>query len=449
MLNDLLSEDGSFKYSGEPSRIEYYKCFHDPSSSEMITGEELIELEKGAYWSEEHRQIWLYFYRPYNYGDNIGRKQREEKRIKESTIEENQASILSGKIFKFISLAFIITTLIFSVIYNSFWLIVIPTLAYIYFYFEDISLHSAIENHQNVVKILDKEIAYLLEQKEEIHKSRLSASDIETLFWKDINYLEGRYVNKASHEDSKSIRANVPDFYKNVKYSFIENRQFPTFPVIPSWALLQSSHRSNRNRGNQVTGVKIAAEDIGKKVATWRGVRGKHPIFRLWYIQFLFFHEKNLSLMSFYYDFITKKHYSEHIESYQYNHITNYSYTDEDITYMRDDPLIQEIKLPENLSKNIFGNQVKTISLESASGAFYRCVLPDRDVTNGLNEWIQYQSLEEALNEESESELSVEMKKELFKNIEYYDSLIENLAWLSFKQLREKVARFALLESSN
>ncbi len=133
-----------------------------------------------------------------------------------------------------------------------------------------------------------------------------------------------------------------------------------------------------------LTEISIAEQDIGKKIATWRNQSGSKPFYRLWYTKLLLFEDKNLNLVTFYYDFITQEKYSECVEIYQYNHITNYSYVDEDISYMNEDPLIEKINLPLDLTRNIFGNEVKTISVSSSSGSYFRSVIPDKAVAKGL-----------------------------------------------------------------
>jgi len=80
----------------------------------------------------------------------------------------------------------------------------------------------------------------------------------------------------------------------------------------------------------------------------------------------------------------------------------------------------------------------------------YRCVIPDSEVKDGLNRWLKFRA--EKLTEELESadidpeQLEINIQKEIFRKSDNHKSLIETLAWLSFKELRMKVAKFALVD---
>lgn len=298
------------------------------------------------------------------------------------------------------------------------------------------------------ISVLQDELEFLLDQKREKDSKRLKPKDIEKLFWKDIRSLEKEYLRKATHEDIDVIRDLTPNYYIAMEDLLPKYVKEPLFPVVPSWALLQESTLIGE-RGIGSTGLSIASKHLGMKIATWRNMGKNKPIFRLWYIQHLFFHKKNLSLVSFYYDFITQTKYSEHIEIYQYNHITNYSFIDEDISYMVKDALVKKLRLPQNLTSNIYGNQVKTISLSAASGSSYRCVLPDRDVITGLNKWIKSKQkqlgfLEDEIAPQMQN-YATNLNKEIFTNSKKRNE-IERLGWLSFKELRDKVATFAIVD---
>jgi hypothetical protein len=458
-IDGLTDGHDRFIFSDTYSRLEYYKCFNDPSSVELISGVELMELEKQDDWSEEQRKIWLYFYRPYKYGNVIGGKQKKIISKKESIISNLTEKTNNYSNLKI--LCFVLTLLFFylSLTSISFFVPIITLLSSIYFYLEEKSLLIKIFDLKNHIKILNKEINYLFQQQNEMTKYRVTPYGINRLFWKYLRKLENEYIDKLFHENKDNIEDSTPDFYKYVKQKSRENHhKYPNFPVIPSWALLQQSQKLNPNtHESQSTGLKIASKEIDKKIATWRRSIYKKPIFRLWYIQFLFFHEKNLTIQSFYYDFITRKKYGEHLEVYQYNHITNYSYMDEDISYMKSDLLIKKVGIPDKLTNNIFCDQVKTLSFSSASGSNYRCVIPDNDVIKGLNEWLKSDEAKKKLkinnkNSSEESDIkedniiSQNEKEELLKIIDEYEGLIATLAWQSFKELRDKVAQFALTE---
>jgi len=462
----LYDENKKFIFSKTDSRLEYYKCFHDPSSKKLIYGKELLELKKNKYWTEEKYDIWIYFYRPYKYGNIVGKKQNEEiekteENIKKLNNYKDNYFFIKNFFFIFSFLLIILPTIDISII--------IPILIFItggYFYILGDLLNNKINILKKEIEILKKEKNYLLCQMDKMRK-RKNPKVINGFFWKDIRELEQDYTKKLFTENHDEIKKNNIEFYKNIKQVFKDKHEgvdlsiFPTFPMIPSWALLQQSETINSNTNKkQATGLKIAAKDIKEKIATWRRSVNKQPIYRLWYIQFLFFHDKNLTIQSFYYDFISKKKYGEHLEIYQYNHITNYSYTDEDINYMTEDPLMIKMNIPSNLTHNIFCDEVKTLSFSSASGSHYRCVIPDNDVMKGLNKWIEYKNKirEEQLeredkistgefNNEEISEIILHERNEISKINDEYENLIATLAWQSFKELRNKVAKFALPDS--
>lgn len=262
---DLIDDDGRFTYSKEHSELEYYKCFYDPSNPDSITGEELLRLKEREFWSKENSRIWFYFYRPYNYRNNIAPKKKKWIANIESNIEKLRRDVFFNKLYGISS--FILISLYF--IYSN------------------------------------------------------SLSDIII------------------------------------------------FPIVL-------------------------------------------------YIVFIFLK----------------------IQSINKNIL-----------------LIEKIRLPEKLTSNIFGNEIKTISLSSASGTYYRCVIPDFDVTDGLNEWLDYNNENEKIdsevkeyiaknkNDDEVNKYKAEKMKEKFEVNKKYKGLIETLAWLAFKELRNKVAKFAVIES--
>lgn len=317
---DLVDESGLFLFSGESARLEDYKCFNDPSKSTSILGTELLELKKNDKWS--HEKLWLYFYRPYNLGNNIAKKQKGMISAYAEMIElaEARKSFNSMAAIFFLSLS-----LFFIYFYNSYYLSFFSMVVSVLFYVTSFSLKSEISKAAYSINILNREIDYLMSQHEKMTLDRYTINEIESIFWEDIRSLEEKYLYNVDLSKEK----RQFDFYRNVSLRNYNYGFFPAYPVVPSWALLQPSKgKSNyHNDTDQLLGLSLIEQDIGDKIATWRYSSRKFPIFRVWYIQFLFFHEKNLELVSFYYDFITKKIYSEEIHSFQYNHITNYSFS--------------------------------------------------------------------------------------------------------------------------
>lgn len=316
IIDGFTDENGKFVLSETDSCLEKYKCFHDPSSKKLISGKELIKLEeeKESTWSEEKRKIWLYFYRPYNYGNIIGKIQKELILKKESIVSnlKNRKNICNSLKFLFLLLTLLFFYLSLTIV--SALIPIATILTSFYFFLEEKNNINKIDGVKNDIFILKKEINYLLQQQDEMKRNRETPDGINKLFWSDLRKLEKEYTDKLFNEDNNQLKKDNREFYKGIKQEtkkYNEYQDYPVFPVIPSWGLLQQSQYLNENTRNyQSTGMKIAANDIEEKIAAWRTSKQldyKKPIFRLWYIQFLFFHEKNITVQSFYYDFITKK----------------------------------------------------------------------------------------------------------------------------------------------
>jgi len=300
---------------------------------------------------------------------------------------------------------------------------------------------------QEVINILYEEIEYLLEQQRDYLKS-INPDEIIQSFWRDMKEFESHYIETILKKENLSCDEFV-DFYNEPRLSGIDL----IFPIIPSWALLQESKQKVDNSTlMRKTGICLAYDKIENKVTSLRIDKNGNPFFRLWYIQFLLFNDKNLILITFYYDFVTKKPYSEHIELYQYNHITNYSYSNEDMTYMKDDFVIQESNLPKELQDKIFNNETKIISLESASGSHYRCVLPNEEIVDKFSTWLEYKKEQEDIEKQFEdlpqeeiddvpNPYESELIEKLHENIDNQKSLTQSLAWKSFEELKRRVEK--------
>ena len=443
-MENLVGNNFKFIFSGQPSRLEEYRCFDDSSNPKRITGDEIL---KNSDWDENRKKRWYYFYRPYDYGNTIAPLQKKKIKTEEEHIDKISREIANSIFLTVLSMFLIFTNIFFNLFYftgggvaNKFSMIAILfVLISHYFYTENRKIIRA--EKKKIIKILRDEISYLYQQKSYIESNRLTKDEITSLFWEDVRELENENLKKINKgkDNIDTIKDNAPPFYKNIKFDDdIDISYFPTFPVIPSWALLQKSQKHSISGSISSTGIAVAEKDLdlGSKIATWRNAKGNKPLFRLWYIQFLFFQGKNITLVSFYYDFISKKTYSKYIEVYQYTHITNYSYIDEDISYMKKDNLIK--KIPKKLRNNIFGNEVKKISFSSASGSYYECVIPDKDVTNGLNKWIEYKN-------DIEKEYGSENDFDKIKNIKAnYNKVIATLANESFLLLKDRVNKFSI-----
>lgn len=472
-MGTLVDDDGeTFTFSKEPSQLEFYKCFHDPSrkKGKFIDGSELLRIraegeEQGekSEITDEKVGLWYYFYRPYYTSRKIGSKQKESIKEINKSIALNQADASKNNMYLGASLLLWLALLLWvwdtslSVV-----LMFIPSVFCFHFFYEASIAKEKVSKLESDVQALEREVDELRRQKEVIDK-RIRTLDVMDSFWRKIKQNEQFYLNTFSDEDQAVIEENSKDYYGAMegKIEFKKGAR-PNFPVIPSWAMLQASRPVGSSSWHQYSGLDIVAERIKKKVATWRVYKTGDPVFRLWSIQFIFFLEKHMSIISFCYDFIEDRIYSQNVEAFQYNHITNYSFVDEDISFMEKGDF--SVKLPGKFKENIFGKEVKTISFSAASGASYRCVIPDEDVNKGLKKWLGVLMEQEVGCGESDlgnedtdlyDDLSREhddLRKERFLTglgDEGSEGLIETLALLSFKQIGLKVAEFSIREGNS
>jgi hypothetical protein len=460
-----------FNFSQEPCQLEKYECYDDRSKTSWITGDEL--LKNKDVWSEETKKRWHYFYRPYNYGFNIGRKQkekiREKKEDKNKKKDKNEIYLSLAYHKKILSIfnkiksslfVFIIFFNITLLIYLGFhgFLIISIFLSIIALFIIDGKVESKktlitnldseveeIKKIDNDIFILEKEIDYLLDQYEKTKQERIKSDEIEKRFWHDIKKIEKELIrDKLDKGINEAVsEGGVEDFYNGMEVNGLNERNvsYPNFPVIPSWAILQQN-RHESIKGIEAMNLNTVSNDIEDNIATWREVSNKKPFFRVWYIQFFFFQARSINIISFYYDFITQKKYSEYLETYQYNHIANYSYISINI-------LNQAMKtrknIPSELLENIFSNEVDALSFASSSGSSMQCILPNKNISKGLSKWLKYKNESDAYNEEDNEKFTEDNnRKKLFNEIIKADALIENLARSSLKTLKNKVDEFSI-----
>lgn len=290
--------------------------------------------------------------------------------------------------------------------------------------------YNSILLHKEKIQQLKREINFLFQQHEKISKNIPTGDEANRAFWWDIKNIELKFIKKIGNTIDEKFIAKVRNAYGD--FGISNNLESPITPIIINWALPQLVYTNNIKMGkthHQDIKINLSYEEIVNKISSWRPINGQSIIFRLWHIQFLFFQKDNLTIASLYYDFVTQKTYNEKIETFQYNHITNYSYKNENIAYMRDDPFIKSLILSEQLPKNIFKIDTKTFHLASASGTHHECVIPTTEMMKELNLWLNYRSKEEGIQERYETR----------EGSNYIQKLIENLAWLSFKELQHKV----------
>lgn len=470
-MSNLFDENEKiFSFSKQPRQLESYKCFHDPSRArgDFIDGEELLRIKAEAQDRgekseriQERANIWYYFYRPYNYGHNIASVQKNWIEERGKQIILSRSRVTNNSIYLGASLFLSAISLLMLVVSSiSLVFMIVPSVICFNFFYERSIAKEKISKLERENEVLAREVDHLLNQKYLIDREikRLRKGPVMDLFWRNIKSKERGYLKTFSDKERRTVERNALNFYLSLEEGDLnwKTKDRPETPVIPSWALLQSSESLGGLSLNQDSGLKVAAKKIQERVATWRGYHNGEPIFRLWYIPFIFFFDKYLSIISFYYDFVEDRIYSQNIEVFQYNHITNYSFIDEDISFMRKEKLPK--RLPKKFKKNIFSDEVKTISLSSASGASYRSVIPDADVNAGLNKWLD-NLMDEQINsgekdvdtilDDGQAEFIADLKHERLMAVtenEKHSGLIETLALLTFKKISHKVAEFSLSE---
>lgn len=470
-------DDDTFDFSKEFCQLEKYKCYDDRSKKSWITGEELLNNKTN--WSKETKKRWHYFYRPYNYGFNIGGEQKKriitEKGEREEIKERREINLylldFHKKTFiyfdkiKFFTIIFIVffnmtlstylgfhASLIVSFLLSALFLFILyakikhEKVSIIHAENEIKNINSEIQELNNNIFVLEKEIQYLLSQHKKSKEKRLKSDQIEQRFWSDIKKIEIELIRDKLDKgvDEAITEGGVGNFYKGMETNGLndKNVSYPNFPVIPSWAILQQNQNESI-KGIEAMNLSIVSDDINDNITTWREVSNKKLFFRVWYIQFFFFQEKNINIVSFYYDFITQKKYSEYLETYQYNHITNYSYISANI-------LNQAMRIRKNISssglfENIFSNEVDILSFASSSGSSMQCILPNKNISKGLSKWLKCKNESNTYNEEDNEIFNKNNHgKKLFNEIIESDELISNLARASLKKLKNKVEEFSI-----
>ena len=404
-MDGELERDGAFTFSGTSSSIYDYKCFFDQSSEVWLTGEELQCNEDN--WDETQKKIWHFFNRPYNYGHHIGYEQRKQIKIEQVVVEAREGEVFLTKIMKYILLFALVLTFFFDASSGTSGFLIAIGAFILIAQLKEIGFKNALDEALMRRQRYQQELDHLLSQQQKILEEMIPQNRIMKVFWKRVTELESELFSSHFAGDIGKPGSSPVDFYERLNLNLgvtkrIEDDYKPKHPVILSWGLLQPSSRSfNDNR--QATGINAARRDLKKKIATFRKSTDGTPLYRLFYIQFLFFREKNLNVVSLCYDLLTEKKYNVSVDTYQYNHITGTSYSQEDISYMYDQEISEdpEVRLPEELLKQVYGHQVKVISFSSTSGTSFRCVLPDSNVTAGLEDWLQYKRQSLALGDKT------------------------------------------------
>lgn len=402
-------DDEKFAFSGLPSYLEGYKCYNDLASKDWIDGRELRE--RRSTWDKRAIAKWNFFYRPFR--PIVGRPQKDKVHQREAAIAacedyKRQATVsiagLEERVRKAMrNLVILLAVLAVVALWwgsRSTGLALLPAAAAVYAVHRFVreqrqrlkqiaelrqkitEYEAAIRQNQSEIRTLEGEIAELLRQIPEIE----GAATIEKWLAEELADMELVLLSDVTGETVTRERAR-----ELLKQDFKDQRVLGL--LLDSWGLLQPPSQRGPF-GREATGLEKAREDLKERAATWQLGKSDNPVFRLWYLQYIFPLEKNLTICSFFYDFVTRRHYGERFETFQYNHVTNYSIREVEPD---DDPRVHQLD-SSNLARSLQGKSLKALSIAVASGNHFRCVLVDEEVVDVLNECLnqdqKYRSIE-------------------------------------------------------
>ncbi|HYX25220.1 MAG TPA: hypothetical protein VFC23_13785 [Thermoanaerobaculia bacterium] len=407
-----------FTFSGLSKDLGWYRCYDDLSSDDWMDGSELWE--HSDVWDERAVDKWNFFYRPYP--PAVGRPQKKMIQERKATINACEAYTRQAqeqiaarresinqarKTFLVWSglLGFVALVLIFK----DFWTpALLPALGIggagwsfgtrrslalskIEQLERSIANYSeSIRRNELEIGVLQNEVDQLLEQ---IPKP-VSAWKIQEWLRDEIGMMEltclSDFVGKEVDRETAG---------RLLARKFGDDRVFGL--LIDSWGALQPTAQRGPF-GNESTGLGKARNKLGDRMTTWQIGLHDRPAFRLLFLQYVFPLEKNLNVCSFFYDFITRKAFGKRYETFQYNHVTNYSVRE---VQPDEEPWVQDLGLL-TMSKLLKDKELRALTIAVTSGNHFRCVLVDEDVVDVLNQHMsnqeKYQSVLAAVLDEEE-----------------------------------------------
>lgn len=389
-----VDRDSRFPTSGKPSYVEWYRCFEDLGTAELISGTELFD--NWDNWKEDVRNRWLFFYRPLR--SMVGRPQR--RAIDESktriALARNQIASAQQKalLWGSFSLGF---GLVFSIWLGRLGILFLGLLAGavigLDFLRRKILLERQIAQHQTRIDELESEIINLKAQIPKLGDRNAAQESIVRL----IQEREKRLLNE-------TLGPGVPedDLFANIQHEKLpSNNRFGLHCLlVEGWGAVQrSTHRTPY--GVEDTGLKRATRELGKRILSWRPGSDGYPIFRLSYLQFIFLLEKNINVSSLFVDLVTDKTFGNRSESFQYGHVTNFTLREVDFENELDH--LQAIGLPAKFHFE----DVHEMAVAVASGAHFRCAITDQEILDSLNKSIEPETRLKALFDDQWSEPSL------------------------------------------
>lgn len=361
----------TFATSGCPSYLEWYLCYDDPARRDWIDG---MERRRHPEWDPLQKQKWDFFYRPVP--ALIGRPQRKRIHALEAEVLGAQARLRRLKVRLTAALAVAGLAAALVALAEA-RLALIPVLlaavAGLAFRIEKAKIDQQIASTQQLIASLENEIAKLRRQIPEAPE----ATVVEGWLGEELRAMERRCLAEILNEpvDERTLEAKI-------RHEAIcdEVRGL----LIRGWGLLQPDSMRGP-MGSEKTGLHRVLEEIGPGIATWRRGSNGQPIYRVLYLQYIFLLDKNINIYGFFYDFVTRKQYGRRSETYQYNHISNYSIRETEIAQP---DWVRPMDLAPALVHELFGKEVNAFALAASSGSCLRCVLVDDVVVQVMNSWL-------------------------------------------------------------
>lgn len=369
----------TFPVSGYPNYLEYYRCYEDPGRKEWVDGMEYHRNQLA--WNDEDGRTkakWRFFYRPLR--PLVGRPQKAEIWSIHTQIASEEEALAKERrewIQRLVvmALALVIAFWIWE------WLALVPLVFGAVFSLQFLSAKQAAEkriaDHRARIEALYDEIRQLQAQIEEPP----DAQTVSGWLREEIQALERDCLVEAINKSGDH------DTFEDIKHEPFEGAANPYGVrglLIDGWGPLQPMTVSTPF-GTEPTGLKRVVQELGGAHLTWRPGSEAQPIFRVLYLQFIFLLEKNITIESLFYDFVTKQRYGRRSETFQYNHVSNYAIREIEL---EEDGALRAAAMDHDLRRSMVGKTFNAFQMAVSSGGALRCILSDDSVIDGLNEWI-------------------------------------------------------------
>jgi hypothetical protein len=368
-----------FPASGYPTYLEWYRCYDDPARSEWIDG---MELRRHPEWDGRQKDKWHFFYRPIP--RMVGRPQWKMIRdlqgriaTARETLRKRQQRMIAFTIFGVLLAAISAWNSVTWLMYVSILGLCVAGLEFIA---ASRSLQKDISGCEARIAALEGEILHLLTQ---IPKPP-NAQDFEQWLADELRGMERKCLGELINE----LDLDQERLEELLRHQKLKEGSPAHGLLIEGWGLLQPVQNSGPF-GVERTGKNRMIRDINAGIATWRVGRQGQPIYRALFLQYVFLLRTNISVSSFFYDFVTRKCYGRRGETFEYGHVTNFMVRELD----GDDGSLglEEIRggSLSRLIEHLLDEQLSEVALAVASGSHFRCVLIDDAVIKGMNDWLK------------------------------------------------------------